>query len=209
MDKRLFADVTGLSGGDTDRWYHAIMAAMDEFKIQSALSQAMFIAQVGHESLGFKRLSENLNYSPSGLQTIFGKQRFPEEVAWSLGRNEEHPARLREIADRAYGGRLGNTNPGDGWVYRGRGLIQITGKYNYEQCGIALRKNLLKEPELLESDTLAARSAAWYWDSKSCNSTCGDLVRTTEKINGPAKAGLEDRKKRFNMACKALGINCL
>lgn len=114
----------------------------------------------------------------------------------------------REIASgKAYEGRkdLGNTQPGDGERFRGRGLIQITGRANYKQAGDALDVNLIENPEMLESDELAARSAAWFWHSRNLNrfADAGDAVGATKIINGGTN-GLDDRKRRWEVAKRIL-----
>lgn len=113
------------------------------------------------------------------------------------------PAQLR------YEGRadLGNTQPGDGKRYMGRGLIQITGRANYRSCGAALGVDLEANPPLLQGDALAARSAGWYWQSKGLNALAdaGDFAALTRRINGGLN-GLDDRKERWNRARRALGL---
>lgn len=114
----------------------------------------------------------------------------------------------REIASgKAYEGRkdLGNTEAGDGERFRGRGLVQVTGRANYKQAGDALGVDLLQNPEMLESDELAARSAAWFWHSRNLNrfADAGDLEGCTRKING-GLTHLEDRRRRWEVAKRIL-----
>ena len=116
---------------------------------------------------------------------------------------------VREIASgEAYEGRadLGNTEPGDGVRYRGRGLIQITGRANYRDCGAALGVDLLASPELLESPELACRSAAWFWKSRGLNEIAdkGDFKLVTKRINGGYN-GYQDRLKYYERAQQVLG----
>lgn len=203
MNKTQFVKAAGISDELAGRWFVPLSAAMNEFGIIKPLAQAMFIAQVGHESAGFTVTVENLNYTPEALQSTFGTTRFTDAVAQSWGRTPAHPANQQKIANIAYGGRMGNTDAGDGWKYRGRGLIQITGHDNYKDCGTGLGTDLLLVPQLLEQDEYAARSAAWYWKSRNCGDVAGDIEKVTKLING-GQNGLADRKTRFEQAKVAL-----
>lgn len=154
-----------ISAGLTARWFQPVDAAMREFGITAPADQAMFIAQVGHESGGFAALVENLNYTPC-VGWHIRKANYPAAQADALGRTSQHAARPDAIANLVYSNRLGNKAAGDGWKYRGRGLIQITGLDNYRTCGAALKIDLVSAPEQLEQDLHAARSAAWFYTSK-------------------------------------------
>nr|BES09766.1 hypothetical protein Ef18B006LT_28610 [Escherichia fergusonii] len=127
MNKIQFKKATNLGEELTERWFIPFSVAMNEFGITGPDDQAMFIAQVGYESAGFTRTVENLNYSPDGLKATFGKY-FTAQTASQYGRTEDHPANQRGIASIVYANRMGNRgqDSGDGWKYRGRGLIQIT-----------------------------------------------------------------------------------
>lgn len=172
LDK--FAAATGLTAERAQQWYPDVRAACLEFGIDTPQRVAAFLAQVGHESGGFRYTRE-----------IWG----PTE------------------AQKRYEGRadLGNVKPGDGSKYRGRGLIQITGRYNYEQVSKWLRVDLVNKPELLEAHSLAARSAAWWWAANGCNelADAGDFNALTRRINGGLN-GIEDRRRRWEQAKGAL-----
>ncbi|EAM6531989.1 glycoside hydrolase family 19 protein [Salmonella enterica] len=180
---------------------------MSEFGITVPLDQAMFTAQAGHESSGFTRLVENFNYSIAGLTGFIRAGRIPPDQASTLGRKACEKAlpleRQRVIANLAYSKRMGNNGPGDGWNYRGRGLIQITGLNKYRDCGNALRTALVAYPDLLAQDTYAARSAAWFFAIKGCLKYSGDLVRVTQTINA-GQNGICDRRARFEKAKSVL-----
>ncbi|HCT4642950.1 TPA: glycoside hydrolase family 19 protein [Escherichia coli] len=204
MNKSQFQAAAGISAELAARWFKPVSTAMAEFGITSADDQAMFIAQVGHESGGFSRIVENLNYSVDGLLATFGKY-FDAESAQKYGRTSEHPANQQAIANIVYANRMGNGYPGsnDGWNYRGRGLIQITGHDNYRDCSAGLKTDLLLVPQLLEQDEYAAQSAAWFYVSKGCLKRTGDIIAVTKIINGGTN-GLDDRKSRYEKAKSVL-----
>ncbi|EBS5087122.1 glycoside hydrolase family 19 protein, partial [Salmonella enterica subsp. enterica serovar Poona] len=184
MNQQQFQQAAGISAGLSARWYPYITAAMSEFGITAPLDQAMFIAQAGHESAGFTVLKESFNYSVEALKKTFGKRLTPYQCEM-LGRIDgRQVAHQPQIANLVYGGRMGNKDAGDGWKYRGRGLIQITGLENYTRCGVALKLDLVANPGQLELERHAARSAAWFFVTKGCLKYSGDLVRVTQIING-------------------------
>lgn len=207
MDINLFRRTAGITEQLAARWHPHITAAMKEFGIIDPEHQAMFIAQVGHESGGFMRLQENFNYSVAGLAGFVRAGRITQSQANTLGRKPYEQSlpleRQRAIANLVYSKRMGNNGPGDGWFYRGRGLIQITGMTNYRDCGNGLKVELVSQPELLAQDAYAARSAAWFFASKGCMKYSGDLVRVTQIING-GQNGIDDRRARYAAARKAL-----
>ncbi|MEQ0004110.1 glycoside hydrolase family 19 protein [Klebsiella sp. GG_Kp164] len=209
MNQSQFQQAAGISAGLAARWYPHITAAMKEFGITASVDQAMFIAQCGHESTGFTQLVENFNYSVSGLAGFVRAGRLTQDQANSLGRRQGEPslplARQRAIANLAYNKRNGNKGPGDGWLYRGRSLIQITGLTNYRDCGTGLKVDLVVQPELLAQDEYAARSAAWFYATKGCLKYPGDLVRVTLIING-GQNGVDDRRARFLKAKSVLVV---
>ena len=198
MNQSQFQQAAVISAGLAARWFQPITDAMKEFGITEPKDKAMFIAQVGHESAGFSALVENFNYTPAALLTTFGR-RVTNYQASMLGRANGKPASQEAIANLVYSNRLGNKAAGDGWKYRGRGLIQITGLTNYRDCGNGLKLDLVTNPELLEKDINAALSAAWFYVSKGCLKYTDDLVRITQIING-GQNGINDRRVRYAKA---------
>ncbi|MCF3193437.1 glycoside hydrolase family 19 protein [Pseudomonas bubulae] len=175
-----------------------LRTAMVRYQIVGSKRIAAFIAQIGHESGQLTRLVENLNYSAEALQRNW-PSRFSAELASSVARNPE------QIANIAYGNRMGNAAPGDGWKYRGRGLIQITGKNNYRACGEALGLDLIAQPELLEKPRHACMSAAWFWATNGLNTfaDAGKFDVITKRING-GQTGAADRQALYGLALKVL-----
>ncbi len=207
MDINQFRRAAGITEQLAARWYPHITAAMNEFGITKPDDKAMFIAQAGHESRGFSRLVESMDYSIAGLADFVRYGRITQNQANALGRRSYEKVlpleRQRAIANLVYSKRMGNNGPGDGWNYRGRGLIQITGLNNYRDCGNGIKIELVAQPELLAQDEYAARSAAWFFASKGCMKYTGDLVRVTQIING-GQNGIDDRRARYGAARKVI-----
>ncbi|EMY9048051.1 glycoside hydrolase family 19 protein [Salmonella enterica] len=207
MNQSQFQQAAGVSVGLATRWFPHIDAAMKEFGIVKPEDQAMFIAQAGHESRGFSRLVESMDYSIAGLADFVRYGRLTQNQANALGRRSYEKVlpleRQRAIANLVYSKRMGNNGPGDGWNYRGRGLIQITGLNNYRDCGNGLKFDLVAQPELLAQDEYAARSAAWFFATKGCMKYTDDLVRITQIING-GQNGINDRRARYAKAKSVL-----
>ncbi len=178
----------------------ALTMSMDKYQINTRLRMAAFIAQVGHESGQLRTLVENLNYSAEGLVRTWPR-RFNLLTATNCARKPE------QIANIVYASRLGNgpAATGDGWKYRGRGLIQVTGWVNYQACGSALSLDLLTKPELLEQPAYAALSAAWFWSSNGLNelADAGKFEAITQRING-GQNGAADRLAIYQCALKVL-----
>ena len=173
-----------------------IPASATKFQINTRLRLAHFLAQCAHESAGFNATEENLNYSADSLKRVFSKY-FPDDLANSYARQPE------KIASRVYGNRMGNGDEAskEGYKYRGRGYIQLTGKDNYSAFDKAVDDDIVNNPDLV-SKKYPLLSAAWFWDSRSLNQLADkgasdDVVtKITKKINGGSH-GLDDRIKRF------------
>ena len=169
---------------------------------------AAWLATLAHESARFTRLVENLNYSATGLAHTW-PARYADMTGQPTATAVRIARRPETIANLTYANRLGNAGPesGDGWRYRGRGLIQITGRSNYAASGIALGlPDLIDSPELLEQPYNAALSAAEWWRRHGCNQRAdtGDLADVTRKVNG-GLTGLDDRLKLYAAATAYLG----
>lgn len=201
---QLLVDAMGATVADAVRFADAIEDAASLYEIDTPQRLAAFLAQIGHESQGLRRTSENLNYSAKRLVAVW-PSRFTESQAVSLEHNPE------AIANHVYGGRLGNKEPGDGWRYRGRGLIQTTGRRNYEAVTEDLADKLgtvpdfVLQPDLLENPRWAALSAAAYWDSRHLNelADAGRFDAIGRAING-GDHGKEDRRTRHAQALRAV-----
>lgn len=172
------------------RWDTALNNAMAKYEINRPRRQAAFLATCSHESGGFKRLEENLNYSVSGLRQTFPKY-FDEAVAQLYARNPQ------KIANRAYAHRMGNGDEksGDGWKYRGRGLIQLTGKANYR----AYNEHAVDDPAMLVDPLFAADSAGWFWKQNGCNALADseNLVGLRRRVNG-GSIGLQEFERLYH-----------
>lgn len=187
----------------------ALMSAADKAGISDPKERAMFMAQMDTESGGFRSLEENLNYKPKTLRKVFGKYfKMDDEAKAAAAGGPE------AIANKVYGGRMGNTEAGDGYKYRGRGFVQLTGKANYEAAGKALGIDLVNNPDLAAVPAIAAQIATWYWQSKgglADAARAGDVAAATKKINGGLN-GFDVRKEKYDTylaqgtATPALGI---
>lgn len=186
-------------------WFEPLNVGAAEAFVNTPRRWAMWIAQLAHESGGFSRLVESLDYTPDALMRTW-PSRFPPETAHRLGRTAAKRADVKAIAIVAYGDRLGNRrDTDDGYRYRGRGLIQLTGRENYRAAGIALGLPLEADPGLAAEPAIAARIAAWYWRTRNCNgfADAADVHGATRAINGGLN-GLADRLQRYGIARDAL-----
>lgn len=182
---------------DLDGWHEALANVLPEYEINTPERVAAFIAQCTHESGGFKRLKENLNYRWESLRKIFPKYFSTDELA------KEYAHKQEQIANRVYGGRMGNgdESSGDGFRYCGRGLIQLTGKNNYTKFAESIGMAVEEVPALLETFEGAVKSACWFWKTNNLNqyADSGDILTMTKRING-GTIGLEDRIKHYKHA---------
>jgi putative chitinase len=170
--------------------------------------QARFLAQCFVETRQFKRLVESFNYSVDGLRSTFSTARISTAECDKWGRRPGHPAEEQAIANKVYGGlwgrnRLGNTESGDGWMFKGRGCAMVTGRENYERCGDALNLDLTHHPEMLVQLRYAAQSAGWFWKYKKC-ADCKDNRAVSVAWNGGENA-LAERMAAYARAKLLLG----
>ena len=203
LTEQRLADAMSISESAAALWVQHVNSALSLCGCGTAEHAAMWIAQVGHESAGLTRLVESLNYTPDGLMATW-PTRYTRATAEAHGRAEGKPADQKAIAIHVYGDRLGN-RPGtqDGWTYRGRGPIQVTGRANYRECGQVIGVDLESEPSLLELRSTGAASTAWYWRKHKLTGYNGDVLRVTRLINGGTN-GLADRQARYDKALAVL-----
>ena len=182
-------------------WVGALNDTFNKFNINTALRQAAFIGQCAHECGNFRVLEENLNYRAATLMRLWPK-RFPtQEIADSYAGNP------KKIANMVYSSRMGNRDEssGDGYRFRGRGCIQLTGSNNYFHAGKALGVDLWANPDLVGTPEYAALTAGWFWDTHNCNTLASqqNYEALTKKING-GLIGLDDRVKKIKDALAVL-----
>ncbi len=190
-------DINKLKGHVPDAVIAQIPSVMSTFKIDTALRLSHFLAQCGHESAGFKAIQENLNYGAKGLLGIF-KKYFPTEA-----KALQYERKPEKIANLVYGSRMGNGDEasGDGYKFRGRGYIQLTGKNNYVAFGKAINEDIAANPDLVATK-YPLLSAAWFWSSNSLNALAdkgaddASVTAITKRVNG-GTIGLPDRIKHF------------
>jgi len=185
------------------QWVDALNEAFDRFNIKSLRQRAAFIGQCGHECGNFRILEENLNYRAATLMKLWPR-RFP-----SLEIANQYAGNPKKIANSVYASRMGNRDEssGDGYRFRGRGCIQLTGHANYFHAGQALGFDFVKEPDLVATPRFAALTAAWFWSTHGCNPLADEANWTalTKKING-GTIGLDDRIKHTNEALNVLSV---
>lgn len=184
-------------------WLGPLNAAFIRFDINSKARAAAFLAQVGHESADFTRLEESLNYTAPRLMAVW-PGRFP-----TLPSATPYAGNPQKLANRVYADRLGNgpESSGDGFRFRGRSLLQLTGRANYRLAGAALGLNLEGNPDLLLQAGPAALVAGWFWRARGCNeladlNSADGFRRITVKVNG-GEVGLKDRQARWEQALAA------
>jgi putative chitinase len=182
-------------------WVEPLEEVFHRYEINTPERQAAFIGQCAHESMNFTKLEENMNYSAEGLMKTW-PSRFPTlESAKPYHRNPE------KIANKVYAGRMGNgpEETGEGWLYHGRGLIQLTGKDNYTLAGDALNMDFIHSPDYVLVPKYAALTAGWFWNKRQLNKEADakDFTGMTKKING-GTIGLDDRIAHIKHAQEVL-----
>lgn len=186
---------------NTQELFDSLNRVLPRYEIDTVERVAAFLAQCGHESLDFTVLKENLNYSAKGLRLTFPKYFKDDASALNYQRKPE------KIANRIYANRMGNSNEasGDGWKFRGRGAIQLTGKENYVRLSLNIDRTLDETISYLETLEGAIESACFFWESNKLNQFADkkDNLTLTKRINGGTH-GLDDRNKRFQNNLKVL-----
>jgi len=183
------------------QWVDALNETFQRFEILTPRQQAAFIGQCGHECGNFKTLEENLNYRAATLMKLWPK-RFPTvDIA------AEFAGKPQRIANKVYASRMGNRDEasGDGWRFRGRGCVQLTGSDSYFHAGKALGVDFWANPDLVATPQYAALTAGWFWSTRKCNqlAEAADWLGLTKKING-GTIGYDDRVKHTNEALAVL-----
>jgi putative chitinase len=188
-----------------NEWHEALEQLLPDYEINTPQRIAAFIAQCAHESGGFRAIKENLNYKAVTLRKIFPKYFPTDELANAYA---SMPNKQEAIANRVYASRMGNGDEqsGDGYRYCGRGLIQLTGKNNYQAFADSIETSVEDASEYLSTFEGAAQSACWFWESNNLNrfADVGDIKGLTKAING-GYIGLDDRIKHYNHALHVLG----
>jgi len=184
-----------------EQWVDALNATFAKFDINTPVRQASFIGQCSHECGNFKTLEENLNYRAETLMKLW-KSRFPTiEIANEYARNP------KKIANKVYSSRMGNRDEssGDGYRFRGRGCIQLTGHANYFHAGNACGEDFVMNPDLVATPMYAAMTAGWFWNTHKLNQFADvrDYKTMTKKING-GFIGLDYWIKHINHALEVL-----
>jgi putative chitinase len=188
---------------DAAAWADAALEILPKYEINTPNRIAGFFAQCGHESMNFTALSENLNYRAETLEKLFSK------YFSKAGRNAADYAKQPEnIANVIYASRMGNgdTASGDGFKFRGRGVIQLTGRDNYSAFALSIKMTLPDVIDYVQTKKGALESACWYWNSRKINLACdeNDIVKMTKLVNG-GTIGLEDRRSHYEKALAVLG----
>ena len=197
------------NNNDVGDWYEALCEMLPKYGITTKRRVAHFLSQCAHESANFKRLEENLNYSAKALRAVFGRYfgAHPKRNADEYHRNPPKIANYVYMDEfRKY--KMGNVNPGDGWLFRGRGLKQLTGRDNYTKFGASVDMSAEEAANYVATKKGAIESACWFWDANNLNEIADtdDVRRMTKKING-GSIGLEDRQKRYTHAMEVLGMS--
>jgi putative chitinase len=204
----------GASAANAAKYAAPLQAACDRYSVNTPQRLAAFLSQVGHESAGLSASQESFNYGVPGLMATWPRK-MPFALANTLGRQPNEPfvpvARQQRIASIVYANQYGNGDSmtGDGWRYRGSGLIQLTFHDNFAAFGHDISLDLVTQPDKLRADpALCALSAGWFWVEHGCNTLAdaGALDSITRRINGPAMKGKGERDALYAAAKRALGI---
>ena len=192
---------------DVDAWHSALVDVLPKYGINTERRMAHFVSQCAHESNNFRSLEENLNYSEKSLLAVFGRYfgAAPKASAAEYARNPEM------IANRVYNDefrkyKMGNTKSGDGWLFRGRGLKQLTGRDNYTRFGKSVNMTAEAAAAYVATPKGAVESACWFWGANNLNDIADtdDVTKMTKKING-GNIGLADRQARYKKAMEVFG----
>jgi putative chitinase len=186
---------------DPEGWFNIMYETLQKYDISTRERVAAFIAQAGHESAEFTILKENLNYTAESLHRVW-PSRFPTlEAAQPYHKNPE------KIANKVYSARMGNgdEHSGDGWKFRGRGAIQLTGHDNYKAFAASVGMSIDEAVAYCETNQGALESACWFWQKNNLNqfADTADMTTLTKRING-GTLGLEDRTKHYKHAMEVL-----
>ena len=188
-----------------EHWHHALFQLLPDYDINTPNRIAAFVAQCAHESGGFMVLKENLNYKAATLRKIFPKYFPNDQIAQEYA---SKPNKQVAIASKVYANRMGNGDEAslEGHKFCGRGLLQLTGRSNYQAFADSLEMSIDDVPEYLQTFEGAAQSACWFWETNKLNqwADAGDILTLTKRING-GTIGLEDRKKHYDHALHVLG----
>jgi putative chitinase len=190
---------------NVDAWYAALIEVLPKYGINTPRRVAHFVSQCAHESNNFRSLEENLNYSADALARVFPRYfGTGKRDAAAYARNPEKIANYVYM-DEFRTAKMGNTQPGDGWRFRGRGLKQLTGRDNYTRFGKSVGMTAEQAADYVATEKGAIESACWFWDTNKLNTIADtdDVVLMTRRING-GNIGLEDRQQRYNRALPLL-----
>ena len=184
-----------------EHWCEALNKILPDYEINTPARIAAFVAQTAHESGAYTALHENLNYQAASLCRVWPRY-------FNSGNANEYAHQPEKIANRAYANRMGNGDEasGDGWKYCGRGLIQLTGKSNYQAFADSIQTDISEIPAFLQTFEGAIQSACWFWENNNLNkwADAGNIEKMTQIING-GQLGIDDRKARYNHALLVLG----
>jgi putative chitinase len=187
-----------------EQWCNALNAILPDYGIDTPQRVAAFVAQCAHESGNFRFLTENLNYRATSLRALFKKYFPTDELA------QQYEKKPEKIANRIYGGRMGNgpEESGDGFRFCGRGLIQLTGRDNYTWFAESIESSLEETVEYLQTFEGAVQSACWFWETNNLNQWADkdDILTLTKRING-GTIGLADREKHYAHAKHVFGAH--